>query len=103
MASGRLGTASLVAATNTVIYTAPTGKSPTLTVNFCNTGATAIPIRLAIAQADTPVAGEWIEYGVSLPANGVLERAGIVLSEGQKVVAYAGASGVDVNVWGFEE
>ena len=103
MAAGRVGTASLLATTNTAIYTAPMVKSPTLTVNFCNTTNAAIPVRLAIAQADTPVSGEWVEYGVSIPANGVLERAGIVLAEGQKIVAYAGAPGVDVNVWGFEE
>ena len=103
MAAGRIGTAALVAATNTVIYTAPTGKAPTLTVSFCNTTWTATPVRLAIANADTPVAGEWLEYGPSLPANGVLERAGIVLGEGQRIVAYAGAAGVNVNVWGFEE
>lgn len=101
--SGRLGSASLSATTNTTIYTVPTGKTATVTVNLCNTGATATTVRLAVALADTPVAGERIEYGVSLPANGVLERGGIVLGAGQKIVAYAGAVGVDVNVWGFEE
>ena len=101
--SGRLGSASLLATTNTTLYTVPVSNTTTVTVNFCNTAATATTISLAIAQADTPVAGEWIEYGVGLPASGVLERGGIVLGDGQKIVAYAGSAGINVNVWGFEE
>ena len=101
--SGRLGTASLAATTNTTVYAVPTGKTSTVTVNFCNTTSAAATVRLALALADTPVAGEWIEYDCSLPANGVLERGGIVLGEGQRIVAYASATGININVWGFEE
>lgn len=103
MAAGRLGSASLSATTNTTIYTVPASKSPTVTINVCNTSAVGVTVRLAIALADTPVAGEYIEYDVTLPASGVLERAGVVLDAGKKIVAYAGSTGLNVNVWGFEE
>ena len=39
-----------------------------------------------MAAADTPTDGEYIEYGVEILSKGVLERTGIVLAAGQKIV-----------------
>jgi len=101
--TGRLGAAALAATTNTTLYTVPTGKTATVTCNFCNTSSVGVSVRLAVAQADTPVDGEYVEYDVQLPATGVLERGGIVMTAGQRIVVRASATGVNVNVWGFEE
>lgn len=103
MATGRLGAADLSATTNTTIYTVPSSTMTGLNVNICNRGASAVTVRLAVAATDTPSASEWIEYDVSLPANGVLERTGIMLAATQRIVAYASAATVSVVAWGVEE
>lgn len=103
MASGRLGSASLSATTITTLYTVPASKVATCSINLCNTSAADVTVRVALAAVDTPAAGEHIEYDVSIPPSGVLERGGIVLDAGKKVVVYASATGINANVWGFEE
>lgn len=101
MASGTLGQASLSAATNTTIYTV--GTTPTVfNVNIVNTTGAPVGVNLAVAASSTPSASEYLEYQTVIPANGVLERGGIVATSGKLVVAYANASGVSVNVYGYE-
>ena len=103
MATGRLGASDLAATTNTSVYTVPASKIGTCTVSVCNRNATAVVVRLAIAATGTPGVTEWIEYGVSIPANGVLERTGLVIDATKIVVAYSDTANVSVVVWGFEE
>jgi len=91
----------LAAATNTTVHTVA-GAYATLNINVANRNATAVKIRLAVAATAIPAAAEWIEYDVSIPANGVLERTAIVVPNGQNIVAYSDTAGVSVNVWGFE-
>ena len=101
--SGILGFTNLAANTNTTIYTVPTGKVSSITINACNTTNADIRVSIALSTSASPVAGEWIEWEAILPINGVLERGGIVLGANQRVVAKANATDVNINVWGFEE
>lgn len=103
MASGRLGAASLAANTLTTIYTVPGAKQAALSVNVCNRGASSAAIRVALASSDTPTDAEWIEYDVQVAANGVLERTGIMLEAGKKLVAYSNSASVSVVAYGIEE
>lgn len=103
MASGRLGAANLAATTNTTVYTVPDATLASISINVCNRDFSAVMIRLALAASGTPADSEWIEYGSALPAGGVLERTGIVLDAGKKVVAYSSAASVSVVVIGIEE
>jgi hypothetical protein len=107
MANGTLGQSLLTAATYTTVYTVPASAFATVNINFCSTNTIQdATVRLAIAANATPVGGEFIEYEAYLPATpqpGVLERAGIVLSPGKRIVAYCGVSGMNVNVFGFEQ
>ena len=102
MASGILGQSSPAATTNTTVYTVPASTTATFTVSICNRGSSAITARLAIASTATPTNAEWIEYDASIPANGVLERSGIVAQAAENVVAYVSAATASVNVYGFE-
>ena len=100
--NGRLGKASLAAAVNTDIYTAPAGTVATVNINICNRTAAEVTARLAIrsgAIADS----DYIEYDAKIPANGVIERTGIVMNAGEVVTVRASAVGVSVRVHGFEE
>lgn len=105
MAIGYLGKIKLAAITNTAVYSVPAGKFTTANVNMCNIGDTAVKIKLAIADgAAADLADEdYIEYGVDIPPCGILERTGLTLSAGEKVVAWADKGSVTVRVHGYEE
>ena len=98
MATGKLGTASLAATTLTTVYTVPSSIVASYTISVCNTTS-----RLAESTSGTPNASEYMEYGTVIPANGVLERTGRVLGAAATVVAYASATGVSININGYEE
>jgi len=103
MASGRLGTpADLSAATLTTIYTVPAENFAVTSINILNRGASAATVRLALAATDTPTNAEYIEYDVSIPAKAVLERTGLVLAAGQKIVVYSDVTSVSVVAYGIE-
>ena len=103
MATGILGIPSnLLATTNTSVYTVPGDKFAVVTISFCNRGSTAVTIRLAVAALSTPTDAEYLEYGVSLGANSVLERTGIVMQTGKILVVYASAATVTAIAYGIE-
>lgn len=103
MTTGRLGAANLSATTNTTVYTVPSSTVGSFSVNLCNRNSSSVTVRLALAASDTPATTEWLEYDVPIPAQGVLERTGLVLDASKRVVAYASAANVSVVVWGYEE
>lgn len=102
MATGRLGTANLVAGTLTTLYTVPTDTFAVISVSFVNRGNTLLTVRLAAAATDTPTDDEFLEFDTELFGKGVLERTGIILGAGQKIVARASAAGVSAVAFGIE-
>ena len=102
MATGILGKGDLAAATLTTLYTVPADTFAVVTVSVCNRGGTAAEIRVAAASADTPGDDEYIEYDSLLSANGVLERTGVVLDAGKKIVIRSNAINVSAVVYGIE-
>ena len=105
MAIGYLGKTKLAANMNTAVYSVPAGKFTTANVAMCNIGDASAKIRLAIVDgAAAELADEdYIEYGVDIPAGGVLERTGLTLSAGETVVAWADKNTIVVRVHGYEE
>lgn len=103
MASGRLGVASPAATTNTTVYTVPALKLATFNVSITNTNATPVTVRLALAAAATPVAGEWLMYDYTLQGNSTIERTGLVAEAGRLVVAYCSGTGVSFVAYGLED
>lgn len=102
MATGRLGTADLAAATNTTLYECPADTFAVVTLSICNRGATAATIRVAIGDTATPGDDEYIEYESSLVAKGVLERTGIVIDAGKFLVVRSSATQVSAVAYGIE-
>jgi hypothetical protein len=100
--SGKLGKADLAAAADTDLYTTPAGIVATASVAFVNRTAAAITVRLAVRSAAL-ANSDYLEYDASIPANGVLERTGIVLSPGEIITVRASAVGVSARAHGFEE
>lgn len=102
MASGILGTADLVAATNTSVYTVPATKTASFAVNFTNRNAVPINVRLAVSTVSTPTDGEYVIYDAIINPNQSLERTGLVAQENKIVVAYSNSANVSVQVYGYE-
>lgn len=102
MATGRLGAADLSATTNTTLYTCSGSTFTVATVSICNRNATTVTVRLALAASSTPTTAEYLEYGVSIPANSVLERTGIVMDAGKLLVVYSSAANVSAVCYGIE-
>lgn len=102
MATGRLGASDVSATTNTTVYTCPSDTYAVIAVNICNRGTSAAAIRIAVADTDTPSAAEFIEYDTDVFAKNVLERTGIVLSAGQRIVIYSSESDISAVVVGIE-
>jgi hypothetical protein len=109
MPNGKLGSAALVAATNTTVYTVPgTVSFAIVSLNLCNKGVVDSAIRIAISTSNNPLDNDYIEYDalVESSAGGVgnvLERTGIFMSSGEKVVAYSNNANMIVRVHGVEE
>lgn len=104
MATGRLASpVQLSAATNTTVYTVPSGYYSVFNVSMTNTSSSSVTVRLAMASTASPGTAEWIEYDTVVLGKGVFERTGLVLDAGRYVVAYASAgSAVNVTVYGIE-
>jgi hypothetical protein len=102
MATGRLGTADLAAATNTTLYTVPSDTFSVVTLSVCNRGSSVATIQVAVASSATPTLSEYIEFDTSLSAKGVLERTGIVLDAGKLLVVRSSAINVSAVVYGIE-
>ena len=105
MAIGYLGKTKLAANMNTAVYSVPAGKFTTANVAMCNIGDASAKIRLAIVDGAVAALAQedYIEYGVNIPAGGVLERTGLTLSAGETVVAWADKNTIVVRVHGYEE
>ena len=103
MPSGKIASANLEAGSITSVYTVPNGQLTACTVSLGNRNALEATVRLALADTETPDDADWIEYDVRVARNGVLERSGLMLSAGQRVVAYSDLANVSVVVYGVEE
>ena len=86
----------------TLVHVASTGKTKVCTVNVCNRTSSNITIRLALAATTTVANADHIEYGVTLPANGVLERTGIVVDETNAVQIWSSATGISAVAYGID-
>jgi hypothetical protein len=102
MATGRLGTANLSAATNTTVYEVPEDTFAVVTLSVCNRGASPCTVQVAICDTATPGDDEYVEFDTALSAKGVLERTGLVLKATEKIVVRSSAVSVSAVVYGIE-
>jgi hypothetical protein len=102
--SGRLGAADLAATTPTNLYQCPVSLVTTLTLSLCNRNSSSVTVRVSISSVSATMGNsEYIEYNTLIPANGVLERTGLVLDANKYLICYASTTGVSAVAWGFED
>jgi len=103
MASGKLGSQNITSAsTNTTLYTVPASTFTVATVSLCNRSNSVVSVRLAIADVDTPTDDEWIEYDTEVYPKSVLERTGLVLAAGEKLVVSTTGTPISAVAYGIE-
>ena len=102
MATGRLGAQDLAATTDTTLYTCPSGTFSVVTVSICNRATTPVFINVALTSDATPTNSEYLEFGVEILPNAVLERTGIVMDEFKRIVVRATQTEVSAVCYGIE-
>lgn len=106
MAIGLLASANLNTTIDTIIYTAPAAVGTTVLAKIfvCNRTASTIAVRLGLGNAGESSldATNAIEFDVSIPPNGVLERGNILLGSGQRILARTNTVNVSVSICGIE-
>lgn len=104
MAAGFLGSASVAAATNTVVYTVPdTVHYAEVDISVLNPGLNDAVIEVALSKSGTPADADYIEKGaIAFKSGGVVTRTGVKMSPGEKVVVKSTVAGTVVRVGGIE-
>jgi hypothetical protein len=105
MATGRLGTLDVAAATYENLYVVPADTFTVASVSLVNRTTGNVTLRLAVttvAAPGAPTNPEFIEYDVVLAPKGVLERTGLVLDAGKIIKVYASGVGVSAVAMGIE-
>jgi len=102
MATGRLGTADLAAATDTTVYTVPADTFSVVTLSICNRNASSVRIRVGVCASGTPDDAEWIEYDSEIVGNSVIERTGIVMDAAKVLVVRSDTINVSAVAMGIE-
>jgi hypothetical protein len=109
MASGFLGKSVPSANTWTLLYTVPTSKVASISINSVNSGGTQSAIDIAASTSSTSagiVTSEYIEYGTLLMNIGsAFERTGLVIdATNAKYLWVRSTSGtVSFQTYGYEE
>ncbi len=104
MSTGLIGRHDLDAATDTLVGGAAVDEAMVVNVYFCNrSSTTATNIRLAISAngSSSPAAADYLEYDMSIPAGGGLERTGIAVSTGEKIFVRSSQANVSVRASGL--
>lgn len=105
MASGNYSKSTLGTGYTNIAAGPASGFTQIVTVSFCNNSASLVSVRLAITTTgvSTPSDTDWLEYDTFINGWSNLERTGIVLANGQILLAQAGtASAIQTQVYGIE-
>jgi hypothetical protein len=101
MPAQRLASVSTDPGANKTVFFNGSDESYIISVNILNIGNQACGVRLALTDNPIPAASDWMEYDTELMGKGVLEREGIMIGAGERLVAWSNTDLVSINVFGF--
>lgn len=90
------------ASTWTTVVAPPAAGVKVATVTLCNRTGSNLSVRLALAATTSVTDSDVIEYDTTIPANGVLERTGIVLDTSNGLQVYASSAGLTAVAYGID-
>ncbi len=95
MSDGFLGKALSIANTPVIVYTTPTNVGYTnVSFNCVNVSSIPTVMSIAITPAGAATYGDYIEYEITIPANGVLERTCLLTNSGENIILIADSANV---------
>ena len=100
MAQGFLGSVDLAATTDTLLFTSA-ATPQVFNVRFANRNASVVKIRVAIGTGASPATKDYVDYDISVPANGILEDTGLVATNGEKIWVRSDTANVSVRAHGM--
>lgn len=103
MASGRFGAYDLTANTAQSIAQGETDRWTACSISLCNRNNVPVKVGIAITDTVNAIGGsEYIDEGVELLPNTVLERTGVAIKAGQFITCIADSPRVSATAWGIE-
>lgn len=103
MASGVYAKVDVSSATTWVTAVSPAAAGVKVTtLNLVNRNAVDVKVRVALAATTSVTDSDVIEYDTTIPANGVIERTGILVDTTNGIQVYAAATGVTAVAWGID-
>lgn len=100
MTTGKIGSADLSAATDTLLGAA-LDENMVVNITLCNRGSASVKVRIAIGTGASPVNADYLEYDFPVIPNGVLERTGIAVSSGEKIWVRSDLATVSARAFGL--
>lgn len=102
MIGKRLASVMLAADANTSAYIAPAGKTASVAFSLMNTTDGTVLVSASISEDGEPAESEVIMADYLLPPYSLVDMTGVVLGDGQRLVARSSHAGVACNVYGYE-
>jgi hypothetical protein len=102
MASGKLGSASLSAGVDTLLYTVPSGKVATANIRVANRNPETINVSVAIGTGGSLANYDYITFNTPVEAYSILEEIAVMMSPNEKVWVRSNLGSVSVRVHGVE-
>lgn len=104
MTSGRLAVSNPPTATQTQIYMVPAGTLASINISVVNTSINAEKITIYISDSSSVSNAKILEYMTTISGNGgVLEREGLLLTEGERVIVVCSSNVFSIRIHGFED
>ena len=102
---GNLGTVKPLSNIETTLYhfISPNMETSTCNLNIVNTGTSSADVIVAITNGGQISLDDYYVYNTTLEPSGILERTGIVMSNGEKIIVLSTNNDCVFRVHGFEE